>query len=711
MQQSLIKALGIIDCAIFKRLSKNSFELLHFDGDWLSGLMPEATDKQAFDYAQQSAFLDDFFIDAEDFWQANEEGQIQSGVWSEQTSSGLLRLEAIAAVSNNECFLVINNLENEYERQQKTLQAARELLLSNDKVMAQHEYVHERLDALLSESQSIQELQHPISVAIEQADVGVAILDPNLNPINQNPALLALLELKPNEPQASSCAKLLDLFEKQFPEYERVFTTGSPWTGEIYWLRPPKSGKWIKLALHPVRGEQQQIKHWLLIASDITQVKYLLQSNEKLTHFDVLTELPNRQYFWQQLEQSISKGHPFFLLYLDIKHFKKVNEIHGHLVGDKIIQHLARRLKPLIEDGDVFARVGGAEFAILLQRGHGLRPSLSQNQQQCIDYAHELITVSTLPFYTDSGHKCEIGLNIGAASFPQDASDAEELMKFADLAVFASKKEAKSDVQFYSQELKDASRRRIELEASLQNAIKAKEFELYLQPIVDVMSGNVVKAEALIRWNRPGFGLVTPDDFIPIAEQTGLIIPVGKWVFSRACEMLSELQGKGIDVRISVNLSPRQVSDRLLLGFIQDTVNRYNVSANLLELELTEGVLVDNYDRVQHLLDEVRKLGITVSIDDFGTGYSSLSYLQKLPIDHLKIDRSFVQDLANNDNDKALVLAVISMANSLKLGVIAEGVETQVQKDFLQLNNCSTAQGYLFSKPLPFDDFVGLMLS
>lgn len=709
MQQSLIKALGIIDCSIFKRVSAAKFQPLLCNDSWIFKLMPEASETQTFDYQNSSAFLEDFLIDAEAFWIKGEEGQIQSGIWSEQTPDQLLRLEAIAAVSNAECFLVINNLENEYTRRQHTLQAARELLLSNDKIMAQHEYVHERLDALLSESQNTQELQHPISLAIEQTEVGVAILDPNLCPLNQNPALFDLLEIRYEKNDKTPSTEILRLFENQYPEFERVITTGSSWNGEIFWLSPPKKGKWLKLALHPVRGEQQQIKHWIMIASDITQVKFLLQNNEQLTHFDVLTELPNRRYFWQQLEQSVRKGEPFFLLYLDLKHFKKINEIHGHLVGDQVIRDLARRIKPLLKEGDILARVGGAEFAIL-QHGNQQQHLLGgHDQSQCVEYANDLIISASLPIYTEAGQKCEVGLNIGAASFPQDANDAEELMKFADLAVYAAKKLPKSNMQFYSQELKDASRRRIELENALREAISNNEFELYLQPILDLNTGQIIKAEALIRWNRPDFGLIGPDEFIPMAEQSGLIVPIGRWVFATACEMLYKLQERKLDIRVSVNLSPRQISDRHLLSFIHSTVRKSKATPKNLELELTEGVLVDNYDKVQYLLDEVRKIGITVSIDDFGTGYSSLSYLQKLHIDHLKIDRTFVRDLGNNENGDALVLAVLAMAQSLKLGVIAEGVETIVQKDFLHLNNCNIVQGFLFSRPVPFEDFCQLL--
>nr|WP_293745680.1 EAL domain-containing protein [uncultured Paraglaciecola sp.] len=229
--------------------------------------------------------------------------------------------------------------------------------------------------------------------------------------------------------------------------------------------------------------------------------------------------------------------------------------------------------------------------------------------------------------------------------------------------------------------------------------------------MLDLDCGKIVKAEALIRWNHPNGHVVSPDEFIPLAEQTGLIIPMGKWVIKEACSILQQLSAKGEEIKLSINLSPRQVSDRQLFEFIKNSVEKAQIDPQRLELELTEGVLIDNYDKVNYLLDEVRKLGITVSIDDFGTGYSSLAYLQKLPIDRLKIDKSFVKELIENSNDShgAIILAVIAIARSLRLEVIAEGVETTLQKDFLKLNNCNIVQGYLFSRPVPYDDFCILL--
>lgn len=712
MQHSLIQALGIINCCIFKRLGVSEFEVLHCNQDWLYELLPDAYQSTTFLFSKNSAYLDDFLIDAEEFWRMGNPGQIHSGIWSEQTNNTLLRLEAIAAIAEGDKFLVITNLQQEYDRQQQTLQVARELLISNDKVTAQHDYVHERLDSLLKASHDQDLLMAPIQKAIESASSGIVIADAKLQPVNHNPAAMALFgidstgidstgsdsnDTNTNELEQSPVKILLQLFENQFPEYDRVFATASRWSGELFWHKPPNTSKWLQMALYPVVDDYQSVKHWLFIVTDITRLKYLLQKNEKLTLYDGITNIPNRQFFWQKLEQQIAALKPMFVLYLDIKHFKKINEVHGHAAGDNLLVQLADRLKPLLGNDDILARVGGDEFAVICHN--------TEDNVKCRTLAERLVETVEMPFYTESEQKCHVGLSVGIAHFPSDASNAEDLMKFADLAVYSAKKQSKSNIQFYSLKLKEASRKRLALEKALREAIENKQFELYLQPMLDLQSGKIVKAEALLRWCLPDGDIISPDDFIPAAEQSGLIVPIGKWVISRACEMLALLNERQQSIKLSINLSPRQISDRQLFAFIHSTLENNNVDPKLLELELTEGVLVDDYQRVQFLLNEVRNLGITVSIDDFGTGYSSLSYLKKLPIDYLKIDRSFVKDLATDENDKAIVLAVIAMAHSLKLGVIAEGVETLQQNEFLRLNHCDSAQGFLFSKPVKFEQF------
>lgn len=701
MQQSLIQALGIINCSVLKRHGEGVFEILHSNDDWFYQLCPEAKGQQRFSFADSCSYMQDFFIDAENFWKIGIDGQIQSGIWTEQVPDFLLRLEAIAAVSNGDSYLVINNLEEQYDKQQSTVQVARELLLSNDKILAQHEYLHERLEALLAKNLDLESLLEPVNKALERANFAVMICDSQLNAIKQNPDSYNLFNISTTEEKAQPIALLLSLLNQQFPEFDRVFSSNSQWNGELFWQKSPSSNKWLQVAIYPVKDEQNSAKYWIFIVSDISRMKYLVQRNEKLNQFDNVTELPNRQYFWKSLERAIGIAQPFFVLFLDVKHFKRVNELHGHHGGDQLLVDIGRRLTPLLDDDNLMARIGGNEFAVIL---HNMN-----SQTRCERLANRMIEAVEQPFYSDNQQKILVGLNVGVASCPLDACNAEELMKLADLAMFNAKRETKSTIKLYSKALKEASDKRLALEEALRKAIDEDQFELYLQPILDLKSEKIVKAEALLRWRTSDGSLIGPDVFIPVAEQTGLIVPIGKWVITRAAQMLSKLQNIDADLKISVNLSPRQIADRRLFNFILVAIQEAKIPAKNIELELTEGVLIDNFNQVQRLLSAVRDLGISIAIDDFGTGYSSLAYIQKLPIDHLKIDRSFVRDLDNNDNDKAIVLAVIAMAHSLKISVIAEGVETQSQKEFLRENKCDSVQGFLFSRPIPFDDFCALL--
>ncbi|WJG09799.1 bifunctional diguanylate cyclase/phosphodiesterase [Aliiglaciecola sp. LCG003] len=702
MQQSLIQALGIVNCAILKRLDEDHFQVVHNNQDWFYALAPEAEHKSSFVFSKNSAFLEYFFVDAENFWKIGNDGQIQSGIWSEQTANALLRLEAIAAVSKGESYLVINNLEADYNKQQKTLQIARELLISNDQMQAQHDYLHARLDEVLHQKHDLQSLQKPIDEVIQKAEIGVIITDANFQLISQNPYAFELFELANQQTNTSPLEIVQGLFNKQFPEFDRIVHTSSRWHGELFWHKAPYTSKWLQLALYPVKDINQNTQNWVFILSDVSRLKYLTQKNEKLSLYDTVTNLPNRQLFWQTLEHNIETSKHCFVLYMDVKHFKRVNEIYGHQTGDHLLVNIAERVSSLLGENDLCARIGGNEFGLLLQE--------YKDQQQCLEFSQRLIELIEQPFYTDGDDKLQIAINIGAAHFPSDANDSEELMKFADLAMFAAKKSNKSKLSFYSKALKEASTKRLELEKSLRIAIEEGQFELYLQPIVDLHSNQIIKAEALIRWRLPDGSLTSPDEFIPLAEQTGLIIPIGNWVMTRAAEMLKTLLQHKPGLRISVNLSPRQVADRNIFDFIKSVLKHAGIPASNLELELTEGVLIESFEKVQKLLHDVRSLGISVSIDDFGTGYSSLAYLQKLPIDHLKIDRSFVRDLETNESDKAIVLAVIALAHSLKLSVIAEGVENIAQMQFLVKHQCDKAQGYLFSRPIPFDDFCQLLV-
>ncbi|TDO99384.1 putative bifunctional diguanylate cyclase/phosphodiesterase [Marinomonas balearica] len=699
MSALLYQELGIFDCVVLKHIKDDSF-LIHFANDnWFNTLFPGMHVGDEIVLDDTPYYLVDFLYDAKEFWGLNSQGRINSGIWSEQVGRKVLRLEAAAISKKDENFLVLFNLENEYNKRQSTLQIARELLISNDKVLEQHEVIRERIEALAVQQNNRSSINLPVTEVIQGAEFGVAIISHEYQPIEQNPALFKLFEMQVGD-GGQPAALLMDLCGRQFPEFQRILDTRSRWSGELYWMKPPSLSRWMQLTVCPIESEIDGL-YWLLLVTDVSREKYLQQSNEKLTYFDVLTNLPNRQYYWQCLENAIDGGQSFFAMQLDIRQLKTINEVFGFAVGDTVLKELAERLRQLISPNDVLARIGGNEFAVILREAP---------HQNCEQIARRMVSDICAPYYVmEEQYKCSVGVSIGVSHFPYDSVIAEELMKYADLASFTAKQSGKNVVQFYSRELKDSSLRRMELEAALRDAIENGEFELFLQPILDLSTGKVSQAEALIRWRRPDVGLVFPDEFIPIAEKTGLIIAIGKWVIQEASRLLSQLHENGQYIKLSVNLSPAQVSDRSLLHFIKEHIETNEVDPTYLELELTEGVLVNDFERINHFLSEVRKLGVSVAIDDFGTGYSSLSYLPKLPIDFLKIDRSFIGELIDSESNKAIVLAILAMAESLKLGVIAEGVEVESQKAFLSKHRCQSAQGYLFSRPVPFDEFCKLL--
>ena len=695
-----------LDQAVLRCDNPQAGELLLVEGQssWLSELLPDSQYQQPFIIEDDCYFLQDFMVDAKALWLSPENGRLRSGFWTESLSSGrTLHLEAVAIKQGNTQVLLIHNQSEEFRQRQKTIQSARELTLANDKLQEQYQYLHHRLLAMINSPKGISDSLSPIIAAIENANFGVMVLDPQFRPMIENPAILEIFDYQKDEQLSTELPveTLLRLMHTQLPECTRILSTATTWSGELCWMKPPHTLKWLKVAIYPVKDDNQKLSHWLFFINDISRLKYLLQRNEKLTLQDPLTDLPNRHAFWQYLEKRIFEQQPLFLLYADITDFKQVNEFYGHAEGDRLLVELSGRLSSVLKKTDFVARVGGDEFAIVL---NGV-----ESVENCLMLGNRLLAVCQHPFYTESQAAYHVSLCMGAVSFPDDALTAEELMKFADLSAYNGRSKNVKGLQFYSQELKDASRQRIQIEKELRHGIENDELELLLQPILDLKCGSIRKAEVLVRWNRPGHGLVSPVDFIPVAEQCGLIVALGKWVFEHAMQLLKQLQELDLTIKLSINLSPVQVMDSSIFDFMQLCIDKYQVNPHYLELEITEGILVDDYEQIHRLLTRVRGLGMSISVDDFGTGYSSLAYLKRLPIDFLKIDRSFVKDIATDDNDKAIVLAVIAMAHNLNLGVIAEGVETSEQQAFLANNCCDSAQGYLFSRPIHFDGLVELL--
>jgi diguanylate cyclase (GGDEF)-like protein len=434
---------------------------------------------------------------------------------------------------------------------------------------------------------------------------------------------------------------------------------------------------------------------WLSTHEDITERQ---QSEERVAHMarhDALTDLPNRILMRERLEHElkrVKRGECLAVLCLDLDQFKSVNDALGHPIGDGLLKLVAERLRGCTREPDTVARLGGDEFAIIMTQ-----------MEQASDAAalSKRIRESIVRPYQIEGHQIVTDISIGISVAPFDAVDADPLLRNADMALYGAKADGRGTYRFFEPEMNTRMKARRELEMDLRRALIVKEFELHYQPLVSLQTNDVNAFEALLRWNHPTRGQISPADFIPIAEETGLIVPLGEWVLKSACY---EAVGWPDHLKVAVNLSPAQLNNRNLLNMVTSALAETGMPANRLQLEITETVLLQNTFATLQTLHALRKLGVQIALDDFGTGYSSLSYLRSFPFDKIKIDRSFIQDLANGTEPIAIVHAVANLAKSLNMMSTAEGVETQQQMDVLQSLGCTEMQGYLFSRARPAKD-------
>ena len=451
---------------------------------------------------------------------------------------------------------------------------------------------------------------------------------------------------------------------------------------------------------------------------DITERKDAEEHIRYLAHFDSVTGLPNRAYMQELLNQWIRRGerygHVVAILFLDLDHFKRINDTLGHSAGDELLRQVADRLTDCVRasdcvgheangKGNSVARLGGDEFVVLL--------SDIVNLHDASIVAKRILHVFSQPFELDS-NQVVVTPSIGISGFPSDGGTAESLLKHADVAMYHAKSKGRNGYQFYSASMNAFMQERLSLENELRQSMKDHHFQLYYQPKIDTNTGAVIGMETLLRWNHPVQGFISPAKFIPVAEETGLIVPLGEWVLRTACEQLSEWQKNGLPpLKLAVNLSVAQFRQKNLIKNIKYILNDSKLDPQLLELELTESMLMENVEASIVQLEELKSIGISLSIDDFGTGYSSLSYLKRFPIETLKIDQSFIREVTVNSNDAAIVNATIALGHKLGLTIVAEGVETLEQVHFLQAENCDQLQGYYFSKPLPADEFIEFVTS
>jgi diguanylate cyclase (GGDEF)-like protein len=438
---------------------------------------------------------------------------------------------------------------------------------------------------------------------------------------------------------------------------------------------------------------------------DITERKRIEQQINYMATHDALTGLPNRLMFSQLLNHAIRSAQrhkrQLAVFFIDLDRFKTINDSLGHEAGDRLLKEIARRFKRLLRADDVVGRLGGDEFIILTEEVDEL--------SQIANVAHKILTTTIQPMSLQ-GEECRITTSIGISIYPKDGDDEQTLIKNADIAMYFAKEEGKNNYQFYSKDIQSQSNKRFCMETNLRRALERNELSLEYQAKVDFKTGMITGVEALLRWQNPSLGSVTPTQFIPVAEETGLIVPIGRWVMKTACAQNVAWQRQGLPpVCMAVNLSLRQLMDDNLLEDIKAALKDSGMAPNLWELEITESMVMHNPARLMAVLTDIKKMGVRLAIDDFGTGYSSLAQLKHFPIDTLKVDRSFIRNLAQDSENQAITEAIITMGKTLSLTVVAEGVETQEQKDFLQDHICDEMQGFYFSKPITPDKFADLL--
>jgi diguanylate cyclase (GGDEF)-like protein/PAS domain S-box-containing protein len=548
------------------------------------------------------------------------------------------------------------------------------------------------------------------SMIYENISEATVVTDADNNIVSVNPAFTDITGYSPEEVIGKNPGIMKSgRHDKEFYRemWASIIGTGH-WQGEI-WDRRRNGGIYPKwLSISTIRDKQNgKVHNYIAVFTDITERKEAEKRIQFMAHYDALTGLPNRVLLQDRLAHELNhasrNNKQVALMFFDLDRFKNINDTLGHNVGDLLLQSVAGRLKGCLRSVDTVARLGGDEFVVIL-------PDLEE-AEYAGTVARKLLESLATPHQLGE-HELTTTASVGISVYPQDGGDRETLVKNADVAMYKSKEAGRNNYMFFREEMNARAGERLSMENSLRKALEREEFTLYFQPQVNTVTGRIIGAEALIRWRHPAMGLVMPAKFIPIAEESGMIVAIGEWVLRTACMKNRQWQKAGLQtVPVAVNLSALQFMQKDLVEIVSDTVLQTGLEPCRLELEITESSIIQNAEAAINTLKELKAMGVSLSIDDFGTGYSNLGYLKKFPIDKLKVDQSFVRDIVNDPDDAAIVRAIINLAKSLQLRVMAEGVETKEQLDFLSAHGCDEVQGYYFSRPVPEEEFRAMLIS
>lgn len=665
----------------------------------LSGLLPKGPDSHS-----MMGLVRKIFEDRRPRTTEGIVGKKPSTMW------GRMHLRPLRLAGRHSVLFLVEDLTHEKKEVALVKKYSRKLRTAHDKLEAR---VEERTSELLRANEKLRreiadrtKAEASLNLAaniIRSSNEAILITDASATIVDVNEAFCRVTGYSRDEVVGANPSMMSSgRHDRDFWEgFWQDLQNSGQWRGEV-WDRRKNGEVFPKLlSVSAISNGRDEVTHFVGIFSDISKIKQTEQHLEKLAHYDPLTGLANRVLFRDRVDHAITvakrTGEKLAVMFLDLDDFKIVNDTLGHPAGDELLAQVGKRLRTCVRQSDTVARLGGDEFTLLLVNFADTR-SLDFLARKIIGRLAEPFTISERTLYVTT--------SIGISLFPDDSRDVDEMIRNSDTAMYNAKEKGKNRVEYFSKEMNARAVKRLDLETSLREALKEEQFVLYFQPQIDIASGRVSGCEALIRWNHPRHGVVSPAEFIGLAEETGLIIPIGEWALRMSCEQMRWWQQRGMpSFRMGVNVSGRQLWGAEIVRVISEILDTSGLDPSLLDIEVTESTLMHNTDESVKILYAIKSLGVSLSIDDFGTGYSSLSHLKLFPLDKLKIDQSFIRNVKTDADDEAIVRAIIAVGNHMRMKVLAEGVETAEQLEFLRTNGCHEVQGYYYSKPLTANSF------
>jgi diguanylate cyclase (GGDEF)-like protein/PAS domain S-box-containing protein len=704
----LKKVLAELDLIVFEQLDIDLYDCLQVVPEWFNQLYQEKlvenqvgeTDSDALPYFQLAnafPFLVCFFEEVEENESIRHQAKYQSGLWTEEMDNGSeFQLSATMICFDDRVFVVVENKTPSFSEQHRVIQKARDIALVNEK-LALDLHIHQRKLQDLIETQMTRNTDlADIQKLVDNRNTAVLVCKSNGDIQISNQALINIYSA--NSAHDLGQHSLLDTWvaeaEKQYPEIKIALKAGAGWEGEFETKDMVGQQKWIRLAISPLYNEEKTLTHYVCIANDINDLKITQESLLNESAIDALTKLPNRHQFWKRftvtLKECAQNNEQFALLTLDIDYFKRINNDFGYTSGDFLLTVLASRIKACVKNLDYIAHLGGDEFAVIL-RNVPTPETTHIIANRLFESINEPVSLEQTPI--------RVTCSMGTAVYPLHGSNEKELMQHAELAMYYAKELGRNQLQIYNHGLQNVNFK-VEREKELSLALSEHQFFIEYQPQINLTPNPEFRLEALIRWHHKELGIVAPSDFIPLAERTGLIVPIGRWVIEMVCLQIRVFNVQNIPCIIAINVSPVQLQQPSFVNNLKLTVREYNVDPKHIEIEVTESLFENGLDLAIESLKELRKFGFTISLDDFGAGYSSFNHLKELPIDVLKIDRAFITELESNKESRIIASTIIQLAKALNLIVIAEGVETREQLEFLRSQGCDIAQGFYYFRPM-----------